>query len=557
MKTLRPFPMLAGLLLASCTAFPLYAQTQPVADGATHWQIDTVPLRTAPTGGAVTLGLAVRLPPPSVPLKHIVLAFSTSSSPTIEGVSETPLLKASTPWLRASANFNARGIGIAFADVPSDVNGRSVARRGWQIGDDLRVSLAALAKKYPGIDISVGTFSANTVPLLDALKKNGDVAKIIIVSGDFLDARTSDWHGLKTAVMTIHAPSSQCDSSPFYEAELVSKANNFTLVKAGYREPEKKASCDTGSQSRLSGLDEEFAGVTANWLDNQPAPATIGYATPQTAWREQVLLYMAGSKKLEMTLLLPDGPGPFPVMVYNHGDIEVGTAWFKYKRRYREMIVAREFLRYGVAVAMPARPGVGMSEGVYLIPNSRGDADASYKGRLHAENIMPAFELLKTIPELDAKRIIVTGQSAGGYSTMYIASQNPPGVIGAVNYSGGRTDIGGQSGPGYLNSTMVNAFEEAGKTTRVPVLMIFAEGDSRYSPNTIRHAYQAFIDAGGKGTLSLSPPINTDGHFVYHQPAYWRETLRTYLQQIGIVPAQAEKPATETSDGTASVATGG
>jgi len=549
--------MLAGLLLASCAAFPLYAQNQRAASGTNHWQIDTIPLRTAPTGEAVTLGLAVRLPPPSVPLKHIVLAFSTSSSPTIEGVSDTPLLKASTPWLRASADLNARGVGLAFADVPSDANGRALARRGWQIGDDLRVSLAALAKKYPGVDVSVGTFSSNTMPLLDALKKNGDVGKTIVVSGDFLDARTSDWRGLKTAVMTIHAPSAQCDGSPFYEAELISKTNNFTLVKAGYRDQERKASCDTGSQSRLSGLDDAFAGVVANWLDNQAAPTAIGYATPQTAWREQVLHYMAGAKKLEMTLLLPDGPGPFPVMVYNHGDIEVGTAWFNYKRRYREMIVAREFLRYGVAVAMPARPGVGMSEGVYLIPSSRGDADASYKGRLHAENIMPALELLKTIPELDAHRIIVTGQSAGGYSTMYIASQNPPGVIGAVNYSGGRTDSGSQSGPGYLNSTMVNAFEEAGKTTRVPVLMIFAEGDSRYSPNTIRHAYQAFIDAGGKGTLSLSPPTNTDGHYVYHQPAYWREALHTYLQQIGIVAAQADKPAAGTSSATTPVATGG
>lgn len=540
MKTLRPFPMLAGLLLASCAALPLHAQTQPAADGVNHWQIDTIPLRTASNGEAVTLGLAVRMPPPAVPLKHIMLTFSTSSSPTITSSSDKPLLTASTPWLRASSNLNARGVGVAFADVPSDANGRPLAQRGWQIGDDLRVSLAYLARKYPGVDVSVGTFLGNTMPLLDALKKNGNVSKAIIVSGQFLDARTSDWRGLTTSVMAIHAPSAQCDLSPFYEAELISKANNFILVKAGYRQQEKVVSCDTGSQSRLSGLDEELAEVTANRLDNQPAPTTIGYATPPTAWREQVLHYMAGSKKLEMTLLLPDGPGPFPVMVFNHGDIEVGSAWLSYKRRYREMIVAREFLHYGVAVAIPVRPGVGMSEGVYLIPNSRGDADASYKGRLHAENIMPAFEFLKTIPELDTNRIIVTGQSAGGYATMYIASQNPPGVIGAVNFSGGRTDSGGGSGPGYLNSTMVNAFEEAGKTTRMPVLMIFAEGDSRYSPNTIRHAYQAFIDAGGKGTLSLSPPSNIDGHFVYHQPAYWRDALHVYLQQIGIVPAQAK-----------------
>ena len=131
---------------------------------------------------------------------------------------------------------------------------------------------------------------------------------------------------------------------------------------------------------------------------------------------------------------------------------------------------------------------------------------------------------------------------------MYIASQNPPGVIGAVNFSGGRTDLSGGM-LGYLNRTMVNGFEEAGKTAHMPVLMIFAENDSRYSPNTIRSSYQAFVDAGGKATLSLSPPINVDGHFVYHLPAYWRDALRTYLEQIGIVPAKEKMATAKTATG--------
>ena len=437
--TFRRKLSLACLLLAACTS---HAQNlpaggtgknaPPVSDARTTWEVNTIPVRNTQNGEPVTLGIAMRLPESSVPLKHIVIAPSPFTIPILKTASGSVALINSIPWIRTAEKLNAQGIGVVFADVPTDAANRQPGRRAQDMTGDLKQSLVYLAKKYPDVPVSVGIYSSNTIALLQALEKNGDVKRAIVVSGDFQDARVSNWRNLKTAVMLVHAPSAQCDISPFYEAEYVAKANNFTLVKAGYQQQEKRMSCDTGAQSRLTGLDDEFAGLVATWLNNQSVPATIGYPTPQTAWREQLMHYNVDGKTLEMTLLLPDGPGPYPVMIFNHGDIEMGTPYLNDKRRFREMIVAREFLQYGVAVAIPARPGVGMSEGIYLIPNSRGDADASYKGRLHAKSVMPAIDLLKTIPELDTTRIIITGQSAGGYTTMYIASQNPPGVIGAV-----------------------------------------------------------------------------------------------------------------------------
>jgi pimeloyl-ACP methyl ester carboxylesterase len=111
-----------------------------------------------------------------------------------------------------------------------------------------------------------------------------------------------------------------------------------------------------------------------------------------------------------------------------------------------------------------------------------------------------------------------------------------PGVVGLVNFSGGRTDMIQGGAAGYLNRNMVRGFGEFGEATRIPSLWIFAENDSRYSANTVRAAHTAFTEAGGKATLFLNPPINGDGHFVCHEPDLWRKALREYLASLSAVP---------------------
>ena len=118
---------------------------------------------------------------------------------------------------------------------------------------------------------------------------------------------------------------------------------------------------------------------------------------------------------------------------------------------------------------------------------------------------------------------------------MYLASQPIDGLIGAIDYAGGRTNMTAISSASELNKMMVSGFAEFGKTTRVPTLWVFAENDSRYTANTIRASHEAFQAAGGKARLLLSPPIEGDGHHIYHKPAFWRAAAKAYLQEIGAV----------------------
>ena len=460
--------------------------------------------------------------------RHVLLFMSFNSNAAATA----------SPWAIAADALKAKGIALAVADAPSDIRQRPAASQSASdISNAIRSALQSIQKTYPGLPIHLAVFGASAGNLLDAVADVKEIGRVVIASGDFRPNRGTNWTGYKHPVLLLHAPSAQCDRSPYLEAEWVARKNQFALVQMGYPQMDPKPGCGAASHHVFARLETEFAITVAQWLDGGTAPAGVGNVGPQVAWREQLLHYDVsatfGTHRLEMTLLLPKGTGPFPVAVFNHGDIEMDSGYARYQSRFVDRIVAREFLQLGWAVAFPARRGVGLSEGVYPLKKFRvNDGDATYKARVHAQDILPAMEYLKTRADLDANRMLVMGQSAGGYSTMHIASMNLPGVIGAVNFSGGRTDKIGTGEAGVLNKTMVSGFAEFGKTTRIPMLWVFAENDSRYTANTIHASYQTFTEAGGKAMLLLSPPIEGDGHFIHHKPEFWRKALREYLSEI-------------------------
>lgn len=505
------------------------------------WTIDTILVRNAGNGDKVTMAMASRMPPPGVTLRHIVIASSNSPVPGLPPNQSSAVLNFSLPWISNAARLNSHGIGVIYTDVPSDANRRSAAARAVELADDLKNAVRHVAARYPGVPIHIGVYSTAAIASLNAVRKLEGVSKMVVVSGAFLDARTIDWRHLKTPVMLVHAPSAQCDVSPFWEADLVARNNHFTLVTAGYKGEEKRASCGITARSQLAHLGDQFAALVATWFDGGELPGTIGYPVSDVAWREEVLPFRADSKKLEMTLLLPPGDGPFPVLVFNHGDIILDLGYFETKRRYRNMVVAREFLQRGIAVAFPDRPGVGLSEGIYLLPPTLYDADASYTARQHAKSIIPAIDTLRQMPLIDSSRIIIAGQSAGGFATVYLAGRNLPGVIGAIEFSGARPDNRMGERANYRNPIMIDTHAEAGKTAQVPLLMIYAENDSRSTVNTIELSRDAFAAAGGKVTLLLSPPTREDGHFIFNRPEFWRPGTLQYLRDINAI-APAAKP---------------
>ncbi len=528
-------------MVACLLAGQLSARAQNAAP-AQPWNLQNIVTRSPAESAAVTTTLALRMPA-HAPVRHVVLYLSPNGRAFLKTSSGSTALDLIGPWVRAAQALNERGIAVVFADVPTDAQGKAIGQRApADVRRDLQAVVAHLQKSFAGVPIHLGLFGSATVPALDAAARVDGVGRIAVASGAFLNARASDWRGLKTPVMLIHAPSATCGATPFHEAQFVARKSGFTLVQAGYEKAAARFDCDRGSQHVLSGLETEFADTVLRWFDGTEVPANIGHPNPPTAWREQVVTYPApgliGVNQLELTLLFPDGRGPFAVAVFNHGDVDMDHAVIRHKQRMREIIVAREFLQLGIAVATPARRGVGLSEGNYPAGFARHDGDPTYKARVHAQDILPVLDYLKTRSEIDPQRIILSGHSAGGFSVSYIASTHPPGVIGAINFSGGRTDAGPSEGAGALNRMMVSGFTALGKTSRIPSLWVFAENDSRYSAETIRASHAAFLKAGGTARLSLSPPIAGDGHFIYHRPELWRDALKDFLAELRVLPQQ-------------------
>jgi dienelactone hydrolase len=513
------------------------------------WTVQTLSTRTSTSGQKIKLAVAIynaaSVPDSgsAPPVRHVLVYPHSGMSPQLTTESGAVDLRVGGPWVRGVAQLRAQGVSVVYVDVPSDAAGRDIRMRpSGDVKQDLAVVAKEVHQRFPKAQVHLAGL-LDVAALLDVAGDIDGFDKVVLTASTLADKRTSDWSGLSKPVLMLHAPTADCEVTPFLEAQAIAKRSRFTFVQVGYRRQEEKEGCTRNSQYLLTGHETVIAKTVADWLDGKEITPVIGYANPQIAWREEIITYQApstfGSNRLEATLLLPEarrfGAGPYPVLVWNHGDVVLDQPAVRYKSRVRELWLSREFLNLGLAVLIPSRRGVGMSEGTYPRGFRTGDADATYKARLHAEDILPALAWLKTRPELDASRVVLAGQSAGGEAVMYIASQNPVGLIGAIDFSGGRPHMTDAQALGYLNQMMVNSFAEFGKTTRIPTLWVFAENDSRYTAETIRASYEAFQAAGGKGRLLLSPPIAGDGHFIYAQPTFWRAALKAYLSEIGLV----------------------
>lgn len=135
---------------------------------------------------------------------------------------------------------------------------------------------------------------------------------------------------------------------------------------------------------------------------------------------------------LQVTLMLPDGAGPFPLAVFNHGK-EVGDPHLA--PRYRSVYAARYFVSRGYAVALPMLRGFAGSGGSF---DAQG-CDATAHGLSQARDVRAVIDALRRLPEIDSERIVVSGQSMGGWNTLALGSLDVPGVRGLINFAGGRS----------------------------------------------------------------------------------------------------------------------
>jgi len=242
--------------------------------------------------------------------------------------------------------------------------------------------------------------------------------------------------------------------------------------------------------------------------------------------------------KLTATVYRPDGNGPFPLVVLNHGSRTDATVRAKIGR-FRRIPQIREFIKRGFAVIVPIRRGHGATGGDYVEGFGKCIApEYDQSARESARDVLAARDFGSKLPFVNPECILLVGQSAGGLACLAAASFNPPGVTGVVNFaggSGGNPDT--HPGEPCTPHSMTVLISKFAKSIRVPVLWHYAENDKFFAPSYVREWFSAFEEAGGKGQLVIQPPFGTDGHTLFLTKEgipIWTRALDSFLKDFDV-----------------------
>lgn len=248
------------------------------------------------------------------------------------------------------------------------------------------------------------------------------------------------------------------------------------------------------------------------------------------------------TRSMILTLYKPSGIGPFPMAILNHGRDASAQERAK-PRRVRFEEAARYFVRKGFAVLVPTRIGYG-DTGQDFDPEESGSCLLkSYQPSLDAaaKEIVETVAYARTLPWVDAKRIVLMGQSVGGISTTAAAANNPAGVVAAINFAGG---AGGDAldHPGIPcdSDQLRDNYAGMGKTAKVPMLWVYTQNDKLFGPEVSRGWARAYQESGAPLEYRLLPSFGHNGHFLFASGGnVWMPLVDSYLRKFGF-----ERPGT-------------
>lgn len=182
--------------------------------------------------------------------------------------------------------------------------------------------------------------------------------------------------------------------------------------------------------------------------------------------RYETVFYPNGKLKMEAYLYKPEGAGPFPVVIYNHGSRTQG------EREERPFAYVGSMLKAtGYLVVVPERRGYGKSDGLTFGEAVGEDRGPRFVARVQEEtdDVLAAAEFVKTLPYADSARIGVMGWSFGGIISVFAASRSS--AFRVV------VDQAGAALTWDRSPEMQKALKEAAGKILVPLLGMVAEND--------------------------------------------------------------------------------
>jgi dienelactone hydrolase len=257
------------------------------------------------------------------------------------------------------------------------------------------------------------------------------------------------------------------------------------------------------------------------------------------------------ARTMRTLVFKPQGPGPFPVLLYAHGRPAYASqrTQLVHPMSYSHV---RYWLATGYAVVAPIRPGYGAASG------GTGGVDVESSGAGYSSSGQclrspqpartaqaamqaqrAALDWVRQQPWAKANHIVLEGQSVGGLATVALCAASPPGVKGCINFSGG---AGGDPvhAPGRLCAPeqTTQLMRGYGHTTQVPSIWLYAANDLYWGAEPPRQWHAAFAQAASAtappslSTFVQTPPVGSDGHSLLRAgSAQWGPPLAAWLRK--------------------------
>lgn len=219
--------------------------------------------------------------------------------------------------------------------------------------------------------------------------------------------------------------------------------------------------------------------------------------------------------RLEAMIYRPKDAEKHPLIVFSHGrngknpprDYTMVT-WYD--------ALCLRLASEGYAVVYFVRRGYGNSEG----EDSELLETAVQCGLEAAKDYRAAVEYWSGKEFVLPGKVVLMGQSQGGWSVLACASVPIEGVVGVVNISGGTNylSMGSGSITEAVQDHWVAGCEELGAEARVPSLWIYSENDKGISAPTAERMFMAYIGAGARANMLMLPAYGNDGHGIVMSP---------------------------------------
>jgi carboxymethylenebutenolidase len=272
-------------------------------------------------------------------------------------------------------------------------------------------------------------------------------------------------------------------------------------------------------------------------LSLSTSSAIFAQGAPQPA--PQTVEILSGSLRLKGFLWKPQGLGPFPAVVFNHGRSDtpqLHSRPLNLRIEDAAEVLGPVFVRHGFVFLYPFRRGEGLSadQGQFigdLLEREEKARGAEARNHLrtvlmttdHLQDAQAALRFLKGLSYIDPRRVAVAGHSFGGGLTLLEASRDST-VAAAVTFGAA---AGSWEGSPELRDLLLKSLH----TVEVPVMMIQAENDyslapskamdeelSRLSKPHVRKIYPAFGQTPSEGH-----------NFLYYDVPLWEQDVFAFL----------------------------